>query len=291
MKRLLKQIIEELNIYGGIVLSILIGWLCKFEKFNMDKVTSFLLLTLTIVGLGTIIKSKIFHKKLSPVEKAVLSQPTLKAVDNMVEESKVDEKELKERMKRTERKWKIIMKRIGNFFKWLWGNKVTLTTILINVAVVGFANYLTFAEQLMRFEFVAENSLAFKIAVPVVSGLYTILSTFAIVNKRGCESLKELAEITEQKKAEKLSKLTKEQKAVIKNEIYEIQAKSAKAKEQLASFDKIIANFQVLSKIEHYSVPQEKVIEYQNATNQYGLVQSTYAKLQEELANLKNSLK
>lgn len=293
MKKLLKELIDLWNVYGGLALATAIGWVLNFEKIEMDKVTSFLLLMLAICGTLTLLKTKIFHAKPKPIDKALMStSATTKVVDMTIEKDDiVSEREIKERLSRTERKWKIMFKKIGNFFRWIWGNKVTLSTILINLVVVGFANYLVFAEYLAQYEWFITHQLAFQIAVPVASALYTILSTYATINKRGCESLKELAEISEAKKQEKLAQLTKEQKAVIKNAIYETQELLAKAKEKKVAFDKIISNFQVLSNIGGYVVPQEKQKEYNNAVSLYSGLTNEIAHYENELANLKNSLK
>lgn len=293
MKKIIKEILELWNIYGGLALASLIGLLLNFEKIQMDKVTSFILLLLAICGLLTLVKTKVFHSKVKTIDKAlILTNTTTKIVDITIEENDiVGEKEIKEKLKRTERKWKVMFKKIGNFFRWIWGNKITLTTIIINLLVVGIANYLVFAEFLSQYEWFTTHQLAFKIAVPCVSAVYTALSVYASVNKRGCESLKELSELSEQKKQEKLAQLTKEQKAVIKNAIYETQDLIAKTKEKKIAFDKIISNFQVLSNIGGYVVPQEKKIEYNTAVASYASLENELAHLETELLNLKNSLK
>ena len=293
MKRLLKEIIDLWNVYGGLAIATAIGFILNFEKIKMDKVTSFLLLLLALCGTLTLLKTKVFHAKPKVIDKALMSTtPTTKVVDLTIQENDiVSERVIKEKIKRIERKWKIMFKKIGNFFKWIWGNKVTLTTILANLIIVAGANYVVFAEFLAQYEWFVTHQLAFKIIVPSLSGLYTVLSVYATINKRGCESLKELAEISDAKKQEKLAQLTKEQKAVIKNAICETQELIAKAKEKKASFDKIISNFQVLSNIGGYVVPQEKKVEYNNAVTGYATLEAELKHLENELTNLKNSLK
>lgn len=293
MKKIIKELLELWNVYGGIAVASAIAWALNFEKIKMDKITSFILLLLAVCGLLTLVKTKVFHSKVKPIDKALMStSSTTKVVDITIgKDDIVSEKKIKEKMKRTERKWKIMFKKIGNFFRWIWGNKVTLTTIIINLLVVGVANYVVFAEFLAQYEWFTTHQLAFQIAVPSASAIYTALSVYATVNKRGCESLKELEEISEQHKQEKLAQLTKEQKAVIKNAICETQELLAKAKEKKASFDKIISNFQVLSNIGGYVVPNEKKVEYNSAVSGYASLEAEIKHLENELTNLKNSLK
>ena len=85
MKQFLVIIKDLWNLYGGIILSTFISWLLNYDKNSMDSFTSYLLLTFTICSLLTIIKSKVFHKKIKPIEKLTLVQPTIKALNNSLD--------------------------------------------------------------------------------------------------------------------------------------------------------------------------------------------------------------
>lgn len=78
--KILKKILDLWNVYGGILISVFLGWLFNFNQKYMDTTTSFLLMTITICSILTLLKKHLKHN-LSPFEKATLNQRTIKVVD------------------------------------------------------------------------------------------------------------------------------------------------------------------------------------------------------------------
>lgn len=320
LKKIFSGLFDMWNFYGGIILSTLLAWLFDFNRNSMDDTTSFIILTITIISVFTIVKkdrkSNKYNKensvvkdekktkekkekkkkeKLNMLEKTTLLNPQFKALQSALsplESAKNLSETIIETTTLIERLGKFMKQKIVNFFKRLWGNKFTILNIILNLVVVGIADYLLFSDYLMRFEIIAQNELAFKIAVPILSVFYLIIDIFTTVSKYGWESLLELNEKSKQKAIQKASQLSKEQKEVVKNQIAIIKKKISDLELDLEHVQEIINNYQVLESLQSVMpIPQDKLVTYSQAMNDKPRIEIEISELKVNLTQLQQALK
>lgn len=113
-------------------------------------------------------------------------------------------------------------KNMKKVFKWIWYNKEQLLSIVYNVAIITFANFLMWTDMLNGLiEPVAGagGALAIKIVAIVASVLFAALDVRNVCVKYGLSSLATIDEILATRATEVKHKLTPEQKATYKNSI------------------------------------------------------------------------
>lgn len=322
LKKIFANLFNMWNFYSGIILSTLLAWLFDFNRTSMDKTTSYIILTITIISVLTIIKrdrktyklekkdsnkvneeKKVKEKekkkkkkeKLNILEKTTLLNPQFKALQSALSPLE-SAKDLSETIIETttliERLGKFMKEKIVNFFKRLWGNKFTITNIVLNLSAVGIADYLLFSDYLLRFELIAQNELAFKIAVPILSVIYLIIDIFTTVSKYGWETLVELNEKSKQKAIQKASQLSKEQKEVVRNQINVIKKAISDLEIDLEHTLEVINNYEVLKSLESVMpIPQDKLVSYQKAINEKPQIEAEISNLKVNLTQLQQALK
>lgn len=319
-KKIFSGFLEMWNFYGGIILSTLLSWVFDFNRTHMDTTTSYIILSITIISVLTIIKkekkkkitddSKVKEKeekkpkekkekkkkeKLNIIEKTTLLNPQFKALENALhplETAKDLSNTIIETTTLLERLGILMKEKIKNFFNRLWGNKFTIINITFNLLAVAVADYLLFSDYLLRFEFIAQNELAFKIAVPILSVIYLIIDIFTTVTKYGWESLTELKEKAKQKALQKASKLSKEQKDVVKKQIENVQNTLTGLESELKHFNEIIDNYQVLTSLAHIMpVSSENTTLYNQAISKKPALEVQISELKINLAQLQQALK
>ena len=287
------------NIYGGIMVSALLAWLYNFNVSYMERTTSFIIMSLTFCSVLTILKrglktSKNKNSKTRKLDKATLVQPRVKAIDTAVNTEQAVQ-ELSDKIIITttilERTIEFMKDKIKNFFKRVWGNKATIINIVANLFVVAVADYLVLADYLLRFEFVAQNELLFKILVPILGFIYLFLDIYTTVSKYGWENLNELNVKFEQKKLEKESRLTKEQKAVLKETRDGVKKQLAEAENKLANAETIIKQVELLRSIGGVPITDDKIRSYQQATSDKVTLRGQIESFKQTLDTLNKSLK
>lgn len=319
-KKIFSGFLELWNFYGGIILSTLLAWVFDFNRTHMDTTTSYIILSITIISVLTIIKKENKKKivqdsnfkdnepkknkdkkekkkkeKLNIIEKTTLLNPQFKALENALNPLETA-KDLSETIIETttllERIGKFMKEKITNFFKRLWGNKLTITNITINLLAVAVADYLIFSDYLLRFEFIAQNELAFKIGVPVATVIYLVLDIFTTVSKYGWESLNELNEKAKQKALQKTSKLSKEQKEVVKKQVETVKNTLNGLEDELNHFNEIINNYQVLTSLSHIMpVSPENTALYNQVMAKKPSLEVQISELKINLTQLQQALK
>lgn len=292
IKKFFGWLVDLWNIYGGIAISSLIVWWTGYSKTTMDNITSYIVLTFTIVSVLTVLKKHYGKGKLTKTEKAIAMQPTMKAIGQALDPLESGT-EISETIIKTttilERLGKFMKTKIKNFFKRVWGNKATITNITINLVAVGVMDYLTFSNELMRFSFFANNELVLKIVIPILSVIYLMLDIFTTVSKYGWETLEELRLKAEAKAEAKASALTAEQRTVLKTQIKYIKSAIEDYAQQLKAFEEIIKNYEILSSL-GIAITPEKSSEYQNAVSQTSSITVSVEQLKTELERLENML-
>ena len=300
VKKIIEWLSEMWNIYGGIFLSALLAWVYKFNISYMERTTSFIIMALTLCSVLTILKRGIKTsknkntKKTTRIEKATLIQPRVKAIDTAVNTEQAVQ-ELSDTILKTttilERTMKVMREKIKNFFKRVWGNKATIINITANLLVVAIADYLLFADYLLKFDFVAQNELLFKVLVPILGIIYLVIDIYTTVSKYGWESLQELKVKTEQKKLEKESRLTKEQKEVLKETKDGVKKQLNEAENKLANAETIIKQVDLLRSIGGVPIGDDKIRDYQQALSNKNTLASQIDNLKQTLETLNKALK
>lgn len=219
VKIFIEKIKSFWNIYGGIIASTFIAWLNDFSRSAMDTWTSYLVLTLTCISVLTFFKIMLFKQKPNGLaDTAALSQQSVKALKAAVDPVKQGE-DLGQTIITTikvVRKGSVIMEKLKKLLKWLWGNKLTLISIVSNLVVSIIAQFLLYTDALKDFEYFQVHDTAFKVVVTILCVLWLINNIFTAVTKYGLESLTQLQTRSEQLKEETTSKLNATQKKVLK---------------------------------------------------------------------------
>lgn len=223
MKRPLRAIwrkIKELwNVYGGILFSTLIAWLNNWNKLEMDKWSSYLILTLTCISVLTFFKIIYFKKKKpSPIDNATQPKAT-RMVKTALDPLSLGQ-DVGGAIIYTVKGGKKTMQKIKNFFKELWGNKFTITNTIVVLFMATLSQIATYTDYLYRFQWCADNKLLIQILSPIVAGIIVFIDLFTTYTKYGFESLKELADRKAQKKIDNMSKA---EKKVLKDNLKDLQ--------------------------------------------------------------------
>lgn len=301
----IKNIINEIrnlwNVYGGIILSTVISWWSRWSKATIDVWASYLTLTITCIGLLTFFKIVIMNNKKGKIDGFALSK-TAKNVRNALDPLKPGQ-EVGEAIIYTAKGGKKLMANLKKLLKWLWGNKLTLTSIISNLVVSAFAQFIMYSDTLKDIQFFQEHDLIFKIVVTVLCVLWLADNIFCVVTKYGLENLEELKTKSELKKQEQLNKLSKEQKAVLKQTLAEYKKSENIVLEELKKIDleiekfqKIISNYKILEKLgigvtaEQVSQNNEAKAQVVTLENQKATLENQKNDLSQKIVNLKNQL-
>ncbi len=298
-----KKVKELWNIYGGIALSSLIAWWTKWSKSSMDVWASYITLTITCIGLLTFFKLAFTKNKKTKADKAALSaNKHFKNINNALNPTSPGE-ELGITLIYSVREGKKFMTKLKNIIKWLWGNKLTLTSIISNLVVSAFAQAIMYGDMLKDFEFFQAHDLTFKIVVTVLCVIWLINNIYTAVTKYGLENLSELQQRSEEKKQETLAKLTPEQKQALKNQLSVLKKQKEtvltqieEIEKEIETFTTIVSEFETLQSL-NIETSQEQKNEYYSAKNKVqastqklATCQSTVQTLETTMESIKNKL-
>lgn len=295
-KELLDKIKGLWNVYGGIAISSLIAWLTNWNKVEMDKWSSYLILTITCISLLTFFKV-IFKKKTNGVPDTIaLNQnKSVKNLKTALYPEKTGE-ELGNAIIYTVKGGKKIMGKFSRFMKWLWGNKYTLISIISNLIVSAAAQFVMYSDTLKDYAFFQEHKIVFIVVVTALCVLWLIDNIFCVVTKYGLENLNEIKARVEAKTQEKLNKLKPEQKKVLKNILGGLKEKKVAIVEQLKNVDetyvalqKEVEQFEMLKNI-NYSFTQEELLTNQTKVNELNQAYSKKSALENQKAKIENDI-
>lgn len=264
---------KKWNIWGGFLISLVVSWLTHFDKSIMDGLASYLALSLVVIGMLTFAKSVIKEKEGKEVKEKhlVLGEEIAK---NLYEEMKEGKK----------------MEKTKKFFKWLWGNKLTLINLIISVSCVALVNFMNFCGYMNRFSIYQENETVFKIIIAFGGFGYLVIDIFTTCSKYGCESLEQLNTRYEKAKNDKLNALTSEQKKIVKESLSKLEKTYNELKTKLANAVNTIESYKIFSNIEGFNL-NSLTEGYNQAINFVNANQANLNELEKQVAILKAKLK
>ena len=288
LKLFLKKVKELWNVYGGIALSTFIAWLTGWSKIEMDKWTSYLILTLTCISVLTFFKIVFFKKKRKPniIEKgAIQSQKSFKSLQTALNPQQVGE-EVGNAIIYTVKGGRKLMKKVGNFFKELWYNKFTLSNTIIVLFMATLTQVATYTDYLYRFNWFAEHELVVKVASPIVAGIIVFIDLLTTYTKYGFESLEDIAKRKEQKK---LAELSKQEKAKLKLKLKDLRDTLEVVKEKRKDLFKTIADMEKLINAGYNLSMRERDI-YESDRNQVANIENTISNLEKSIKETEEQL-
>lgn len=286
---MLKLIKKYWDILGGTVMGLALSLIAKWQIEKMQLIYTTIILILVCIGFLKVIKSSYTNRNI--LDKVVNHQSPVRAI-KFAKNPTQEGEELGELMIETMKGSKKTMTKIKNFFKKVWGNKFTILNITVNLLAVAVIDYLVFSEYLMRFNFFVENQMAFKIGIPVLSVMYLSLDIFTTVSKYGWENLVELQEKASQKALQKASKLSSEQKAIIKKNIKDVKSAIATAENELLKIADVIKNFEILQSLNGLvTISPDNITMYNNAISKKPSLEANLSHLKLELSQLEEALK
>ena len=274
---------ELWNVYGGIAISTLIAWLTHFDKLEMDKWASYLILTLTCISVLTFFKLVYFKKKKDKVNAldkgAMQSTRSVKTLQTAVDPIGVGE-EVGTAIIYTVKGGKKFLQKIKNFFKEIWGNKFTLGNTIILLFLVTLSQVMTYTEYLYKINWFAEHELVIKIASPIIAGIWVFIDLFTTYTKYGFESLEEIAKRKAQKS---ISKMSKEEKTKLKENLKELRRSVEVVEAKKSELEKHIKDVETL-------IGSGYVLDF-NERNEYDKNKTQLVNLDSSLNELKKRIK
>jgi hypothetical protein len=247
----------------AVIVSAALTWFERLDNASLDKIVSLLTILVISIGLADWTFRKFRNraekkeKRRNDIISAIEGIPKpFKAVDMLENPMGTGEKIGSTIEKITER---FKQMKIKKFFKWIWYNKEQLGAILYNVAAIALANFVMFTDSLNGIFGIAEIPLWAKIAVCVVSVLFTTLTVRDVVCKYGLSSLDTINEHLAHKAIQKENKLTSEQKAQYKSYIEILKKEITTAKTSLDTLKAELANL-----VERYNADASLVPNFAN---------------------------
>ena len=279
------------NLWVGLLVAIGVAWYNGYDKSKMDNFSSFLILLVTIVGFLSFLKTLTTTKSKELMESNTTSQKTrvsyIEVASNPYKQGQNLAKDIATTIEILREKK--AMNKVKKFFKWLYFNKCTITNIVVSIACVAFVNFMSLWGYLDRYQIFQTNPVLFKVIIGVGGVLWTALSVFCSINKLGAENLSEIDARLQAKANEKLSRLTPEQRKLVKENIKNLQEQLNKLKVESDGAMKKVQSFTVLKSIEGFDVSNQ-VESYEKACAIVSNNSSLITKLENEIAILKGKL-
>ena len=276
--KLVKEIVEKIknlwNIYGGVAISTLIAWLTNWSKIEMDRWSSYLLLTITCISLLTFFKVILAKKKTKSIPDALaMQQKSVKTINAALNPEQVGQ-EIGTAILFTIHGGVKVKEKIVKFFKVIWGNKFTALSLLLNLIYTGFSQYLLYSDELKHIQFFEQNKLLCIIVATAVSVIWLIIELVKDIKNLGFESLTTLNKKWAERKAEKEARLSKEQREVVKSTIgsitdnIKIICDTLKTKEELLK--PLLENINSYNTLKQIGIPvsTEQEQEYAKSVNE-----------------------
>lgn len=277
------------NVYGAIFLSAFLGWLVDWNTTQLITLNQYIGMTISIMCLLTMIKFLLFPKK-KPImaEKIIRKQGVVKNLENTIEFEN-NFKEKRKQIKNTMKGSIKIMNKLKKFIKWVWGNKFTLIDTFAVIFIATCIQLATYTEYMYRFEFFEKNEQIIKIVSPILVAIYVFVDLYTTYTKYGCESVEELQRRAEQKKNEKLTQLTKEQRLAVKNRLDVLKKQLKTMTSELTTLNKDVSYFETLQQIGTLFT-QRDIDTYNKNKNEAEKIKNNVKCLENEINKLKNTL-
>ena len=280
IKIFIRKTKELWNVYGGIALSTLIAWLTHFDKLEMDKWASYLILCLTCISVLTFFKIVYFKRKKNTIDKATIqTNRSVKALTTAVNPMSVGE-EVGEAIIYTVKGGRKFVQKVKNFFKEIWGNKFTLGNTIIVLFLATLSQVMTYTEYLYRITWFAEHEIVVKIASPIVAIIWVFFDLLTTYTKYGFESLDEIAT---RKANAKVGKMSKEEKQVLKDNLRKLKDSLTVVEKKKSQIQKFIDETETL-------VSSGYVLDF-NERGEYDKNKTQIVNLESSLEDLKKRIK
>nr|DAG18773.1 MAG TPA: hypothetical protein [Caudoviricetes sp.] len=290
MVKLLKLIIskistfvkDEWNFYGSFFIAYALSLFLDWNMSKLQRANQFVALLMNIFILLTVIKKIVFpSKKKMKVEKIADMNKQAKNMDLGINpEMKINETvELAEHIMKGGKK---IMKKLKDFFKVLWGNKVTLSSTIITLYMATMVQVATYTDKLYNVAWFSKHAIVVKILSPIITSLCVFISLYGTYTKYGFEGLQALSD-------KKLSKLSKEEKKELKDNISKLEKALDLATAKYDEAKEIVNNFALL-KDTGYTLNSDETLKYNTANSSLTMLENTIAKLESELKETKDKL-
>lgn len=229
------------------------AWLSRIDNQELSKIVNLLTILVILIGLtdwafrrrrGAAEKKKQENRRqvLDTIEG---TQQSFKTV-NMLEDPMGTSEKIGNFVDK-------ISKRIGEgkmkkFFKWVWYNKEQLFAIAYNVALLALSQLAIWTDAVMALmpALPPAGAIAVKVIIGVLSVGFTALTVRNVCVKYGLSSLDTIDQVLAEKAAEAANKLTPEQKKTIKSYIATLQTTLDKARTDLATAEKALAEITAL---------------------------------------------
>lgn len=209
-----------------------VTWFKVVDIQILEKI--FYLISIFILTIGLF---KVIFKK----KKKLPKSPAEKTLDLAANPEKAAEKII-DNCRKTKRE----VYKMKKFFKWLWANKVSLSSILLSAIGIFFSCYVVTEQYVFMIPWFAVHKAVGFVVVGVLAAAIVVLTSFGIVNKFGVESVAEFAARLEEHKAKVAAALTPEQKAELKTKLKVFNNGLAEAKSTLKVAKEGYANLQIL---------------------------------------------
>lgn len=296
-RNFINKIKELWNVYGGIALSTLISWWSSWSKASMDTWSSYITLTISCIGLLTFFKLVIAKRNKNKADAVALSSnKNVKNIRHALEPDKVGE-ELGTTLLYTVQEGKKLMSKFSKIMKWLWGNKLTLTSIVSNLILGAIGQFLMYSDTLKDYQFFQEHKTVFIVVVTGLTILWLLHNTYCLVTKYGLESLKELELRSKRILEEQQEKLSPEQRKVLKQQLAIYKNQEAKILEDLLNIENainkaksIIDDFTFLKSL-GATPTNEQRMSYDDAINTLANAQANKTTLEDSKEKLENQIK
>ncbi len=296
-QKICNKLKELWNIYGGIALSTLIAWWTGWTKTSMDLWASYITLTITCIGLLTFFKLAFAKRKKNKVDAfALSSNKHIKRISSALNPERAGE-EIGQTIIYTVGEGKKLMSKLKNLLKWLWGNKFTLISIISNIVVGAFAQFILYSDYLKDYQFFQEHKTVFIVVVTALTVLWLIENIYCVVTKYGLENLEELRKRSQEKKEEAVGKLTPEQKKTLKNQLSVFKKQESEIVNRLKEIDneliiveKTISEFTLLRSI-NISPTNEQMVDNQKAITTKDQLKTEKDNLTNQKSNIELAIK
>lgn len=272
---------DEWNVYGSLVIAYLISWFMEWNMNKMQTANQFIVLVMNLFILLTVIKRLVFPNKKHKLDDIANVNKQFKTIDLSLDtEQKINETtEMAIHIMEGGNK---LMKKLKDFFKLVWGNKVTLASTIYIVAIAIWTQVVTYTDKLYCINWFAEHEIIVKIASPILTALLTFVSLYGTYTRYGLEGLQTLAD-------RKLSTLSKEEKKALKEQLSKLEKAYSVVKNKFEETQKVIDDFKLLIE-SGYTLNSNENSTYNMSITSLATLTNTIEKLEKEINEVKEKL-
>lgn len=182
------------------------------------------------------------------------------------------------------------MEKFIKFWKYLWGNKLTLFFALSTLIGVAFGTWLIFGGGLNRYHIFYTHQTFFKIVLSLIMYAYSALGFYLTFTKFGLENINELEERKAKRLYKKANRFTKEQRKGVLPTLKSLEQKLKSTKEEMERNQDIIKTFEILKNIQDVQITSEMINNYNKAQAELPSAYVAFESLKLQIKALKERL-